>query len=248
MTASMRIALVTGGSRGIGRAIATALSDADTFIYVNYRSGKEQAEEAVGEIQSKGGKAKALGFDVADSKAVNQAFDKIAQEHGGVDILVNNAGISIDNLVLRAKDSDLEAVFNTNLKGAFYCTRVALKTMLRRKNHGRILFLSSVVGQMGNIGQAVYASTKAGLLGLMKSVAREVASRGITVNAVAPGFVKTEMTDGLTEEQKQALLKGVPLRRWAKPSEIASVIRFLASEKASYITGQTISVNGGLFL
>ncbi len=245
---TQRIAVVTGGSRGIGREIALALGAEGCFVCVNYRSRAGEAESVAQAITSKGGKAKAIAFDVANGEAITKGFETIENEMGGVDILINNAGISIDSLILRAKDEAWKSTIDTNLYGAFACTRAALKTMLRRKNGGRIIYLSSVVGQMGNAGQAIYATTKAGLHGLAKSIAREVASRGITANVVAPGFVKTEMTDNLTPAQKEALLKAVPLGRWAEPKEIADVVRFLASEKASYITGQVISVNGGMYL
>lgn len=248
VTTPSRIAIVTGGSRGIGRAISKSLAEDGAFVYVNYRSREAEAQTVVEEIQSAGGLAKAIGFDVANSEAVDQAFEAIAAENGGIDILVSNAGIVNNNLVLRTKDSDWDSVIATNLRGSFACARASLKTMLRRKNGGRLVFLSSVVGQMGNAGQTVYATTKAGLLGMTKSLAQEVASRGITVNAVAPGFVKTDMTDSLTDTQKEALLRLVPLGRWAEPQEVAAVIRFLVSPAASYITGQVISVNGGMYL
>ncbi|MFH1018609.1 MAG: 3-oxoacyl-[acyl-carrier-protein] reductase [Pseudomonadota bacterium] len=246
-----RVAVVTGASRGIGRAIALALAGPDIFVYVNDRPTPEETELAkkvVAEIRAKGAQAQELMFDITNTEAVDQAFDTIAKEQGGVDVLVNNAGIAIDNLVLRIKESDWQKVIDVNLKGAFFCTKAALKTMMRRQNHGRIVSISSVVGQMGNAGQSVYAASKAGLIGITKSVAREVAARKITVNAVAPGFVRTAMTDRLTDEQKEAFLKAVPLGRWAEPEEVAHVVCFLVSEKASYITGQVIAVNGGLYL
>jgi 3-oxoacyl-[acyl-carrier protein] reductase len=245
---SLKNIVITGASRGIGKSTALAMASADSFIYVNYRSKAEEAENVVREIEGRGGKARILQFDIASTKAVNAAFETIAAERGGTDVLINNAGIAIDSLVLRTKDADWQAVIDTNLRGTFACIRAALKTMLRRQNGGRIISLTSVVGQMGNPGQAVYATTKAGIIGMTKAVAREVASRGITVNAVAPGFVKTEMTDNLTPEQKEAFLGSIPLGRYAEAEEIASVIRFLASDRASYITGQVIAVNGGLYL
>lgn len=248
MTGSVqRVIVVTGASRGIGKAIALSLCDAGTLLYVGYRSGESEAKAVVDQITAQGGSAKLLQIDVANSASVKAAFDRVAEESGGVDVLVNNAGISIDGLMLRAKDDDWDAVVDTNLKGSFMCARAALKTMLRRPE-GRIIFMSSVVGQMGNAGQAVYAASKAGLHGLTKAIAREVASRAVTVNAIAPGFIKTEMTEKLTDDQKQALLTQIPLRRWAEPEEIASIVKFLVSPNASYITGQVIAANGGMYL
>jgi 3-oxoacyl-[acyl-carrier protein] reductase len=245
-----RIIVITGASQGIGRAIALALAGEGSFVYVNYRGQAEKAsaESVVQEINKQGFKAGSIQFDVTNTEAVNQAFDHIAEEKGGTDVLINNAGISIDTLMLRAKDSDFQAVVDVNLRGAFACTRAAIKTMLRRKNNGRIVSLASVVGQMGNAGQSIYAITKAGIIGMTKSVAREVASRGVTANAVAPGFVKTAMTDQLTSEQKESFLRAIPLGRYAEAEEIASVVKFLVSEQASYITGQVIAVNGGLYM
>ncbi len=246
-----RVVVVTGASRGIGRAIALDLAQPGFFIYVNDRPAPEETELAkkvAGEIRAKGADARELLFDITNLEAIDQAFDTIAKEQGGVDVLVNNAGIAIDNLVLRIKEADWQKVIDVNLRGSFFCAKAALKTMVRRQNHGRIVSISSVVGQMGNAGQSVYAASKAGLIGITKSIAREVAARKITVNAVAPGFVRTAMTDRLTDEQKEAFLKTVPLGRWAEPEEVAHVVRFLVSEDASYITGQVIAINGGMYL
>ena len=252
MTSSTpRVIVVTGASRGIGRAISLALAQPNSFIYVNDRPGPEETESAkkvVSELRAKGAGAKELLFDITDTAAVENGFETVAKENGGVDVLVNNAGIAIDGLVLRYKEADWDKVIDVNLKAAFFCTKAALKTMMRRQNHGRVVFVSSVVGQMGNAGQAVYGASKAGLVGLTKSIAREVASRQITVNAVAPGFVRTAMTDRLTDEQKEAFLKAIPLGRWAEPEEVANVVRFLSSEAATYVTGQVIAVNGGMYL
>ncbi|MCB0307935.1 MAG: 3-oxoacyl-[acyl-carrier-protein] reductase [Bdellovibrionales bacterium] len=242
-----RVVLVTGASRGIGKSIALALSNETSMVYVNYQKSASIAQEVVSEIKANGGQAKAIGFDVSDLNSVKESFEQMAKESKGIDVLVNNAGVSIDGLVLRAKEADWQKVIDVNLKGAFYCAQAALKTMLKRPN-GRIVFLSSVVGQMGNAGQAIYAASKAGIHGLTKSIAKEVASRNITVNAVAPGFVRTEMTDNLTEDQKQTLLRHIPLQRYAEPEEIASIVKFLVSTKASYVTGQVIAVNGGMYL
>ena len=239
--------MVTGASRGIGRAVAKALASPEALVYVNYRSGEAQALAVVAEIEAMGGKAKAIAFDVSDTESVEKAFGSIVAESGGIDVLVNNAGIAIDTLLLRAKDQDWSKTIDVNLKGAFVCTRQALRTMLKRPQ-GRVINMTSVVGQMGNAGQSMYAASKAGVIGFTKSIAREVASRGVTVNAIAPGFVRTEMTDGLTDDQKQGLLNQIPLRRWAEPEEIASIVKFLASEHAAYITGQVIAANGGMYL
>jgi len=239
---------VTGASRGIGKAIALSLSSLETFIYVNYVSRKEEADQVVSSIQKSGGMAESIQFNVGESDQVERAFEKIEKSSGGLDVLVANAGITADTLLLRLKDEDLKRVVGVNLSGTINVTKYALKTMLRRKNNGRIVFLTSVVGEMGNAGQSVYAATKAGIAGFMKSVAREVASRAITVNAVAPGFVKTDMTDTLTEAQKNEMLKKIPLGRYAEPEDIANVVKFLVSDKSSYITGQEIAVNGGMYL
>ena len=243
-----RIILITGASRGIGRAIAIELASPQNFIYVNYLNNKTKADEVVSEIEKRDGKAKAIGFDVSNTEQIEQAFEQISQESGGVDILVNNAGIPIDGLLLRYKDEDWQKSIHVNLTSVYARTKAALKTMMRRKNNGRIISMTSVVGQMGNAGQSVYAATKAGIVGFTKSIAKEVASRNITVNAIAPGFVKTEMTDALTAEQQAKIMEQIPLKRVAEPNEIASVVKFLISAEAGYITGQTIAVNGGMYL
>lgn len=243
-----KIIVVTGASRGIGRAIALGLASREHFIYVNYLSNQSKADEVVAEIKKRDGDAKAIGFDVSNSQQVEKAFAQIAEENGGCDVLVNNAGIPLDGLLLRYKDEDWEKSINVNLTSVYACSKAALKTMMKRKNNGRIISMTSVVGQMGNAGQTVYSATKAGIIGFTKSLAREVASRNITVNAVAPGFVKTEMTDALTPEQQAKIMEQIPLKRVAEPEEIANVVRFLVSNQASYITGQTIAVNGGMYL
>jgi 3-oxoacyl-[acyl-carrier protein] reductase len=243
-----RVMVVTGAGRGIGRAIALALASKETFIYVNDLPGMADAEKTVADLRELGSGADLLPFSVSDVGAVDAAFEKAEKEQGGVDVLINNAGIAIDRLILRAKEEDWDKVLDINLKGTFFCTRAAFKTMIRRQNHGRVVSIASVVGQMGNAGQSMYGASKAGVIGLTKSLAREVASRGITVNAVAPGFVRTAMTDSLTDAQKKAFLEAVPLGRWAEPEDIAGVVKFLVSEAASYITGQVIAVNGGMYL
>lgn len=243
-----RIVVVTGASRGIGKSIALEMAGPDTFVYVNYLSNADKANEVVSEIQKRDGQAKAIGFDVSVPSKVEEAFELIAKDSGGIDVLINNAGVPYDGLLLRYKDEDWEKSINVNLTSVYACTKYALKTMMKRKNHGRIISMTSVVGQMGNAGQSVYAATKAGIIGFTKSMAREVASRNITVNAIAPGFVNTEMTDALTPEQQAKIMEQIPLKRTADPREIASVVRFLASPEAAYITGQTIAVNGGMYL
>lgn len=243
-----RIVLVTGASRGIGKAIALEFANPNTFVYVNYLSNADKANEVVAEIQKRDGHAKAIGFDVSDPAKVEEAFELIAKESGGCDVLVNNAGVPYDGLLMRYKDEDWQKSINVNLTSVYACTKYALKTMMKRKNNGRIISMTSVVGQMGNAGQSVYAATKAGIIGFTKSMAREVASRNITVNAIAPGFVNTEMTGALTPEQQARIMDQIPLKRTAEPHEIASVVRFLASPEAAYITGQVIAVNGGMYL
>jgi 3-oxoacyl-[acyl-carrier protein] reductase len=243
-----RIVLITGASRGIGKAIALELADQKHHICINYRSQEEAAQAVCDEIIANGGSASIHGFDVAQADQVQTGIDAIVKEFGGVDVLINNAGIPLDGLLMRYKDEDFDRSINVNLKGAYLCTKAVLKSMMKRKNHGRIISMTSVVGEMGNAGQAVYAATKAGLIGFTKSMAREVASRDITVNAVAPGFVQTEMTDSLTDAQKEAMLAMIPLKRYAQPEEIASVVGFLASPESGYITGQTLAVNGGMHL
>lgn len=248
MSTEQRIIVVTGASRGIGRAVAMELAAPNAVIYVNYLSQESKAQEVVSEIQKRDGQARAIGFDVSNPEQVENAFEQIAKEAGGIDVLINNAGIPLDGLLLRYKNDDWQKSLQVNLTSVYACSKAALKTMMKRKNNGRIISMTSVVGQMGNAGQSVYAATKAGIIGFTKSLAKEVASRNITVNAVAPGFVKTEMTDALTPEQQAKIMEQIPLKRVAEPREIAQVVRFLASPEASYITGQTISVNGGMYL
>lgn len=242
-----KVALVTGGSRGIGRACCEALAEHGATVVVNYVKGEAQAREVADAIVKKGGKAEICGFDVADAKAAESAIDELAKRHGRLDILVANAGISIDGLLLRLKDDDLERLFQVNVKGTLACTRAATKVMMRAKT-GRVIFLSSVVGEMGNVGQTAYAATKAALLGAAKSIAREFASRNITVNAVAPGFVDTDMTSGMTDAMKEQLLKVVPLGRTGTAREIAAACTYLASDEAAYVTGQVLRVNGGMYV
>jgi 3-oxoacyl-[acyl-carrier protein] reductase len=244
---SGKVALVTGGSRGIGRATAEALAAQGAHVIVNYVRGEEEARRVVEAIEARGGKAEALGFDVADLAASEEAITAAAKRLGRLDILVANAGVTIDNLLLRVKEEDIDRVLSVNVKGALGCARAALKVMMRART-GRIVFLSSVVAEMGNAGQSVYAASKAALLGLTKTLAREFASRGITVNAITPGFIDTDMTSSLGEGAKEGMLKAIPLGRTGRPEEVAAAVAFLCSDAASYITGETLRVNGGMYM
>jgi 3-oxoacyl-[acyl-carrier protein] reductase len=242
-----KIALVTGGSRGIGRACCAALAEQGATVIVNYVKGEGAAREVAEAIGACGGKADVSGFDVADSKAVDTAVDELTKKHGKIDILVANAGISIDGLLLRLKDEDLEKLWATNVRGAIACARASSRSMMRAR-WGRIVFMSSVVAEMGNAGQTAYAATKAALIGATKSIAREYASRNVTANVVAPGYIDTDMTAVLSAEQKQQLVKIVPLGRTGAAREVAAACAYLASEEAGYVTGQVLRVNGGLYL
>jgi 3-oxoacyl-[acyl-carrier protein] reductase len=243
-----RVVVITGGSRGIGRAIALRMTGADTKIYFNY-SGQHStdAEKTTKLIVDAGGSAWSTRVDVASQSDVQNFFNKIVEECGRVDVLVNNAGIAIDRLLVRMKEPDWDRVLAINLKGAFNCMQAVAKIMMKQRA-GRIINMASVVGVMGNAGQANYTASKAGLIGLTKTVARELAPRGITVNAVAPGFIDTPMTEMLSDKVKQAMLAQIPLGRIGQPEDVAEVIAFLASDKASYITGQVIHVNGGMYM
>lgn len=247
MNDTASVVLVTGAARGIGRAIALALARPGLTIYLNDVALGEDAAQTQKDVTAKGAQARLLEFNVADFEAVQRAVDDIVKESGRLDILVNNAGITRDNLILRMKESEWDAVLAVNLKGAYNCIRAASKTMVKQR-FGRIINLSSVVGVMGNAGQANYSASKAGLLGLTKSVAKELASRNITVNAVAPGFIQTEMTESLPEKVKAEMLAQIPLGRFGTPEEVAQVVAFLASEAAAYITGQVIHLNGGMLM
>jgi 3-oxoacyl-[acyl-carrier protein] reductase len=238
---------VTGGSRGIGRACAEALAKQGATVIVNYVKGEAAAREVADAIVAKGGKAEISGFDVADSKAIDAAVDDIAKRHGKVDILVANAGISIDGLLLRLKDEDLDKLFATNVRGAIACARACSRGMMRGR-WGRIVFMSSVVGEMGNVGQTAYAATKAAVMGAAKSIAREYASRSITCNVVSPGFIETDMTATMTPEMKEQLGKIIPLGRTGSAKDVAAACLYLASEEAGYVTGQVLSVNGGMHM
>ncbi len=240
-------ALVTGASRGIGRSIAIQLAEEGYKIAVNYAGNKEKADAVVEEIKAKGVEAFAIQANVANGDEVKAMIKEVVSQFGSVDVLVNNAGITRDNLLMRMKEQEWDDVIDTNLKGVFNCIQKVTPQMLRQKS-GSIINLSSVVGAVGNPGQANYVATKAGVIGLTKSAARELASRNITVNAVAPGFIVSDMTDALSEELKAQMLEQIPLAKFGEDSDIANIVAFLASEKAKYITGQTIHVNGGMYM
>ena len=243
MSLNGKTALVTGASRGIGRAIALRLAEDGANVAVIYAGSADKAEAVVNEITALGVNAKAYRCNVADSAAVNETVKAVTNDLGKIDILVNNAGITRDGLMLRMKDEDFDAVLDTNLKGAFNMIRACYSGFIRKKS-GRIINISSVSGIMGNAGQANYSASKAGVIGLTKSVARELASRGITCNAVAPGFIQTDMTENLGDNNP--LLNSIPLGRMGKPEDIAAAVAFLASDSAAYITGELLKVDGGL--
>ena len=240
-----KIALVTGASRGIGRQIAKTLAAKGATVIVNYNGSAAKAEEVVKEIQAAGGNGQAVQCNVSDFESCKEMLDAVVKEHGRLDILVNNAGITRDNLLMKMSEEDFDAVIQTNLKGVFNCTRHIARQMLKQKS-GRIINISSVSGVLGNAGQANYCAAKAGVIGLTKSAAKELASRGITVNAVAPGFIKTEMTDVLKDDIKKAIMENIPMKAFGETEDIANAVAFLASEEARYITGQVISVDGGM--
>ncbi|GBZ06178.1 3-oxoacyl-ACP reductase [Staphylococcus aureus] len=240
-------ALVTGASRGIGRSIALQLAEEGYNVAVNYAGSKEKAEAVVEEIKAKGVDSFAIQANVADADEVKAMIKEVVSQFGSLDVLVNNAGITRDNLLMRMKEQEWDEVIDTNLKGVFNCIQKATPQMLRQRS-GAIINLSSVVGAVGNPGQANYVATKAGVIGLTKSAARELASRGITVNAVAPGFIVSDMTDALSDELKEQMLTQIPLARFGQDTDIANTVAFLASDKAKYITGQTIHVNGGMYM
>ncbi len=242
-----KVALVTGGSRGIGRACAETLAEMGASVIVNYVKGEAAAKEVADAIVAKGGKAEISGFDIADTPATETAIEALVKKHGRLDILVANAGIAIDGLLLRIKDEDLDRLFATNVRGAITCARCAIRPMMKAKG-GRIIFLSSVVGEMGNVGQTAYAASKAAVLGAAKSIAREYASRNITVNAVAPGFIETDMTHAMNDAMKEYILKVTPLGRVGSARDVAGAVAYLASDEAGYVTGQVLRVNGGMYV
>ncbi|MCP3026155.1 3-oxoacyl-[acyl-carrier-protein] reductase [Halobacillus sp. A5] len=240
-------ALVTGASRGIGRAIALELAANGAKVAVNYAGSEGKAEEVVQEIQANGGEAFKIQANVSNTEEVKNMVKEVVNQFGKLDILVNNAGITRDNLLMRMKEDEFDDVIDTNLKGVFVCTKGVTRQMMKQK-YGRIINISSIVGVSGNPGQANYVAAKAGVIGLTKSNAKELASRNITVNAVAPGYITTDMTDQLTDEQREQMLSLIPLGRLGEGKDIASVVRFLASGDAGYITGQTIHVDGGMVM
>lgn len=240
-----KIALVTGASRGIGRQTAITLASYGATVIVNYNGSKDKAEEVVGEIKENGGQASSYGCNVADYEAVEAMMKDIVKEYGGVHILVNNAGITKDGLLMKMSEADYDAVLDINLKGTFNCIKHVSRQMLKQKS-GRIINLSSVVGVYGNAGQVNYSASKAGVIGITKSAAKELGSRGITVNAVAPGFIITEMTDKMPEDAKKQVADRIAMKRLGEVKDVAEAVAFLASDKACYITGQVICVDGGM--
>jgi len=247
MSLKGKTAVVTGGSRGIGRKISERLAAMGARVVVNYVSRSDAAQETVDFIKAAGGDAGIVRFDVADSGQVQEAFKEIVSESGSIDILVNNAGITRDGLLATMKEEDWDMVLNTNLKGAFNCIKAASRPMMK-KRWGRIITITSVIGFAGNAGQANYAAAKAGLTGLTRSAAREFASRGITVNAVAPGYIVTDMTNDLPEKVKENILTAIPMGTLGEADDVAGAVAYLASEDARYVTGQVIHVNGGMFM
>lgn len=242
-----KVALVTGASRGIGRSIAIELAKAGAKVAVNYSGSEAKANEVVDEIKSLGREAFSIQADVANSESVATMVKKVISTYGSLDILVNNAGITRDNLLMRMKEDEWDDVINTNLKGVFLCTKAVTRQMMKQRS-GRIINIASIVGVSGNPGQANYVAAKAGVIGLTKTTAKELSSRNITVNAVAPGFITTEMTDKLPEDVKSEMLKQIPLARFGETKDIAGVVLFLASENSNYMTGQTLHVDGGMVM
>lgn len=241
------VAVVTGGSRGIGAGICKRLGTDGFHVIVNYSSNETKAREVAQLITEAGGSVEVCGFDVSNSAQVDEKFDWIASEFGPVGVLVNNAGITIDGLLMRLKDADLDRTLDVDLKGAIYCTRAATKQMMRARQ-GSVIQISSVIGEMGNAGQSAYAAAKAGLIGFSKSVAKELGSRNVRVNVITPGFIETEMTEALTNTTKEAYLRTVPLGYFGTAEDVASLVSFLASPASRYLTGQVIGLNGGLYM
>ena len=244
-----KVALVTGASRGIGRAIAIALGQRGAKVIINYASRQDAAREVVTAVEAAGGQGAIAGFDVANPAAVTEAIKAIGKDHGGLDILVNNAGVAVNGLLMRFSDEQWQTTLATNLGGAFHCIRAAASLLLRAKAAGRIINITSVIGEMGNAGQAAYSASKAGLIGLTMSTARELASRGVTCNAIAPGFIETDMTaEHLPEAQRGKLLEQIPLGKIGSAADVAAAAAFLAGPEAGYITGQVLRVNGGMLM
>ncbi|WP_342472872.1 3-oxoacyl-[acyl-carrier-protein] reductase [Metasolibacillus sp. FSL H7-0170] len=247
MTLQNKTAVVTGASRGIGQAIALELAKQGAKVVVNYSGSEARALQVVEQIQAAGGEAIAVQANVADAESVTQLMNKTLETFGSIDILVNNAGITRDNLLMRMKEDEWDDVMNTNLKGVFLCTKAVTRQMMKQRS-GRIINISSIVGVAGNAGQANYVAAKAGVIGLTKTTAKELASRNILVNAIAPGFITTEMTDELPEELKAAMLAQIPLAKLGQPEDIAKAVVFFASDAAGYITGQTLHIDGGMVM
>lgn len=240
-----KVAVVTGASRGIGKEIARTLASQGAVVIVNYCGSAAKAEETVGEIRENGGAAEAVQCDVSDFAKAGELMDYVIKKYGRLDILVNNAGITRDGLLMKMSEEDFDAVLDTNLKGAFHCMRHVARQMVKQRG-GRIINISSVSGVMGNAGQVNYSASKAGIIGMTKAAARELASRGITVNAVAPGFIKTEMTDKLSDAVKETATAQIPLKTFGETRDVACAVAFLASDEARYITGQVLCVDGGM--
>lgn len=247
MEFSNQVALITGGSRGIGKDIAKKLASRGAYVLINYISNRQAAEETLGEIEQEGGKGRAVGFDVSDFDEVQRCVGELSGELGGIHILVNNAGIRNDGLLMRMGEEDWDRVMDINLKGAFNCTKAVSRGMFKNR-YGRIINITSTAGEAGNPGQANYAASKAGVVGLTKATAKEFSSRGITVNAVSPGFVETDIIADLNEEMRKKYLEAIPLGRFGRVEDISNVVCFLVSEGASYITGEVIKVNGGIYM
>jgi 3-oxoacyl-[acyl-carrier protein] reductase len=247
MTHTQPLAMITGASRGIGAAIALRLAQDGFYVFLNYSSNESKAQELLDKITSLGFEGELCGFDVSNSQQVDEKFDAILKAKGPIQVLVNNAGVTIDSLLMRLKNEDLDKTLDIDLKGAIYCTRAVTRQMMRERK-GSIIQISSVVGESGNAGQSAYAAAKAGLIGFSKSVAKELGSRQIRVNVVTPGFITTDMTGALTDAQKEAILRGVPLGFLGAPEDISSLVAFLASPSSRYITGQVIGVNGGMYM
>jgi 3-oxoacyl-[acyl-carrier protein] reductase len=247
MNVNGKVALVTGASRGIGREIALELAREGANVVVNYSGSEAKANEVVDEIKSMGREAVAIQCNVADSDSVQSMVKETISHFGALDILVNNAGITKDNLLMRMKENEWDDVININLKGVFLCTKAVTRQMMKQRS-GRIINISSIVGVSGNPGQANYVAAKSGVIGLTKTAARELAPRGITVNAIAPGFISTDMTDQLPEDVRNEMLKQIPLNRFGDPKDIAKVVSFMASECSSYMTGQTLHIDGGMVM
>ena len=240
-----KVAVVTGASRGIGKAVAVKLAKDGAAVVINYNGSRERAEQVKAEIEQNKGKAEIFRCDVSDFHACEDFLKEVIRRFGRIDILVNNAGITRDGLLMKMSEEDFDAVLNTNLKGTFHCIRFVSRQMIKQRS-GRIINLSSVSGVMGNAGQANYSASKAGIIGLTKSAARELASRGVTVNAIAPGFIRTEMTEVLSEKVKEGAAAQIPVGHFGEPEDIAGAVAFLASEEAGYITGQVLCVDGGM--